>query len=112
MLLERPGRRRGASSPRLYYFLQNRLRPGLRGCDIRAAVSLWVFPNIRSPLERITEGIVMITASDHEVSARTLRTGNDRPAADAALFALIDELAECEKRREDLLNRLSIDERG
>src|SRR5437764_15285940 len=106
MPLERPGRKRGASSRRLFYFLQNPLRLGLRGCDIRAAVSLWVFPNIRSPLERITEEIVMITATDHEVSARSLRTGSDGPAADASLFALIDELSECEKRREDLLDRL------
>src|SRR5436190_5491472 len=54
----------------------------------------------------------MITATDHGVSARTRRTGNDGPAADAALFALIDELLECEKRREDLLDRLSMEECG
>ena len=34
---------------------ENPLPPGPRQCDIRAAVTLWVFPNPGSPLERITE---------------------------------------------------------
>src|SRR5438067_2476465 len=54
----------------------------------------------------------MTTATDHDLSAPDFRTGNDAPAADAALFALIDELRECEKNREDLLNRLSLEESG
>jgi len=33
----------------------NPLPPGPRQCDIRAAVTLWVFPIPGSPLERITE---------------------------------------------------------
>ena len=48
----------------------------------------------------------MITAADRDLPALT-RAGNSGPAADAALFALIDELSECEKRRDELLNRLS-----
>jgi hypothetical protein len=48
----------------------------------------------------------MITAADRDLPALTW-AGNSGPAADAALFALIDELSECEKRRDELLNRLS-----
>jgi hypothetical protein len=48
----------------------------------------------------------MITAADRDLPALT-RAGNSGPAVDAALFALIDELSECEKRRDELLNRLS-----
>src|SRR5579872_4713641 len=52
----------------------------------------------------------MITATNDDLSTRTRGTGNGGPVADAVLFALIDELRECEKRREDLLNRLSIED--
>ena len=48
-----------------------------------------------------------MTAPDQDLSRLAFRLGNDGLAADAALFALIDELKECEKRREDLLNRLA-----
>jgi hypothetical protein len=54
-----------------------------------------------------------MTALDHDLSALTVRTGNDGPpAADAALFVLIDQLRECENRREDLLTRLAVEESG
>jgi hypothetical protein len=49
----------------------------------------------------------MITAADRDLPA-----GNSGPPADAALFALVDELRECEKRRDELLSRLSIEESG
>ena len=52
----------------------------------------------------------MITATDDDLSTRTRGTRKDGSVADAVLFALIDELRECEKRREDLLNRLSIED--
>jgi hypothetical protein len=52
----------------------------------------------------------MTAATDHDLSALGFRTGNHGAAADADLFALIDELRQCEKRREDLLDRLSIEE--
>jgi len=52
----------------------------------------------------------MVTAIEHGVPGPTLRTGDDGPASDALLFALIDELSACEKRRESLLNRLSIED--
>jgi hypothetical protein len=62
-------------------------------------------------LERITEELSMITATDYYLPARTRGTGHNGPAAvpgaDAILFALIDELRQCEKRREELLDRLS-----
>jgi hypothetical protein len=50
----------------------------------------------------------MITATDHQSPApnRADRTS----AADASLFALLDELRRCERRRDDLLDRLSIDD--
>jgi hypothetical protein len=51
----------------------------------------------------------MITATDHDLPALT-RAGNFGRVADAGLFALIDELREVEKRRDELLNRLSIEE--
>ena len=53
----------------------------------------------------------MIAATDQDLSAPIRRTGKDRPEADAVLFALIDELMECEKRREALLECLSTEER-
>jgi hypothetical protein len=53
----------------------------------------------------------MITAADRDLPALT-RVGNAEPAADARLFALVGELRECEKRRDELLNRLSIAEGG
>ena len=53
-----------------------------------------------------------MTAIDHALSAIDVRTGNNTPAADAALFALIDELRECEKRREELLARLAVEQSG
>src|SRR5579884_2426798 len=49
-----------------------------------------------SPLERITEDDDMVTATDLDWPAA--RQGERTPAADAALFALIDELRRCEKR--------------
>ena len=52
----------------------------------------------------------MITATDDDLSTRTRGTRKDGSAADAVLLALIDELRECEKRREDLLDRLSIED--
>jgi hypothetical protein len=51
----------------------------------------------------------MITATDHAFPALT-RAGELKPAADAGLFALIDELREREKRRDGLLDRLSIED--
>lgn len=53
---------------------------------------------------------MMVTAIEYGMPGPTLRTGSDGPASDALLFALIDELGECEKRREALLNRLPIEE--
>lgn len=52
----------------------------------------------------------MITAIDRDSSALIRRADDSGYEADAALFSLIDELRECEERREDLLNRLSIEE--
>ena len=51
----------------------------------------------------------MITATDHDLPPLT-RAGNLGRLADAGLFALIDELREVEKRRDELLDRLSIEE--
>jgi hypothetical protein len=51
----------------------------------------------------------MITATDHAFPA-LIRAGDLKRAADAGLFALIDELREREKRRDGLLDRLSIEE--
>src|ERR1700726_2127312 len=53
----------------------------------------------------------MIAASDYRLPGLT-GAAETRPAADAALFAFLDELRECEKRRDELLNRLSIEEGG
>ena len=53
----------------------------------------------------------MIAASDYRLPGLT-GTAETRPVADAALFAFLDELRECEKRRDELLNRLSIEEGG
>ena len=50
----------------------------------------------------------MITATDYELPG--LIWAKAKPAADAGLFALIDELRECEKRRDHLLDRLLIGE--
>jgi hypothetical protein len=52
----------------------------------------------------------MITATDRESSALTRRADNAGHEADAALFSLIDELREWEKRREELSTCLSIEE--
>jgi hypothetical protein len=49
-----------------------------------------------------------MAAADHDLPALT-RAGELGRATDAGLFALIDELRECEKRRDELLNRLSIE---
>jgi hypothetical protein len=89
---------------------ENRLRPSPRRCDIRPAVTLWVFPIPASPLERITEEghTPMITATDYELPGMTWAEA--KPAADAGLFALIDELRECEKRRDHFLDRILIGE--
>jgi hypothetical protein len=51
----------------------------------------------------------MITATDHDLPTLT-RVSSLGSAADAELFALVDELRECEKRRDDLLDRLSIED--
>ena len=51
----------------------------------------------------------MITATEHNLPALTHRVDNNGAAADAELLSLIDELTECEKRRNNLLNRLSIE---
>ena len=51
----------------------------------------------------------MITATDHEFPALS-RAGEPESAPDAGLFALIDELKEREKGRNELLDRLSIEE--
>ena len=50
----------------------------------------------------------MITATDYELPGLTWAEA--KPAADAGLFALIDELRESEKRRNHLLDRLLIGE--
>jgi len=50
----------------------------------------------------------MISATDHEFPA--LRVVELESAPDAGLFALIDELKEREKGRNELLDRLSIEE--
>ena len=50
----------------------------------------------------------MITATEHELPA--LRAGELESAPDAGLFALIDEWKQREKSRNELLNRLSIEE--
>jgi hypothetical protein len=49
-----------------------------------------------------------MAAADHDLPALT-RAGELGRGADAGLFALIDELRECEKRRDELLDRLSIE---
>ncbi|HWN79930.1 MAG TPA: hypothetical protein VNN81_19030 [Bradyrhizobium sp.] len=51
----------------------------------------------------------MITATDHEFPA-LVRAGALESAPDAGLFALIDELKQREKNRNELLDRLSIEE--
>ena len=53
----------------------------------------------------------MITASDDRLPSLTW-AAEIKPSADPGLFALLDELRECEKRRDELLNRLSIEESG
>jgi hypothetical protein len=53
----------------------------------------------------------MIAASDYRLPGLTW-AAETKPAADAGLFAFLDELRECEKRRDELLNRLSIEESG
>jgi len=53
----------------------------------------------------------MITASDDRLPSLTW-AAEIKPSADAGLFAFLDELRECEKRRDELLNRLSIEESG
>src|SRR5690348_1163570 len=70
--------------------------------------TLWVFPNPRSPLERITEDRSMVTATDH--GSPTPSRADRMSAADASLFALLDELRRCERRRDDLLDRLAIED--
>jgi len=60
-------------------------------------------------LERITEEHKAMTAADRDPLALT-RGGNFGPAADAGLFALIDELRVREKRRDELLTRLPIED--
>jgi hypothetical protein len=50
----------------------------------------------------------MISATDYELPGMTWAEA--KPAADAGLFALIDELRECEKRLDHLLDRLLIGE--
>jgi hypothetical protein len=50
----------------------------------------------------------MIAATDHEFPA-LIRMGDLESAPDAELFALVDELKEREKSRNELLNRLSIE---
>ena len=51
----------------------------------------------------------MITATDRDLPALT-RAGDPLSVSDAGLFLLIDELRTREKRRDDLLDRLSIEE--
>jgi hypothetical protein len=51
----------------------------------------------------------MITENDRNSLAIT-QVGKLGPAGDAILFTLIDQLRECEKRRDDLFDRLSINE--
>src|SRR5260370_26245841 len=53
----------------------------------------------------------MITASDDRLPGLTW-AAEIKPSADPGLFALLDELRECEKRRDELLNRLPIEESG
>jgi hypothetical protein len=50
----------------------------------------------------------MITETDHH-SLAVSRVGNLEPTGDAILLTLIDQLRECEKRRDDLLDRLLIE---
>ena len=50
----------------------------------------------------------MITASDDRLPGLTW-AAEIKPSADAGLFAFLEELRECEKRRDELLNRLSIE---
>lgn len=50
----------------------------------------------------------MVTATDHE--SATPSRGGRTSAADASLFALLDELRQCERRRDDLLDRLAIED--
>jgi hypothetical protein len=52
----------------------------------------------------------MITAATHQ--APHLGRADRAPAADAGLFALIDELRRCEKGRDDLLDRLLVEDGG
>jgi hypothetical protein len=51
-----------------------------------------------------------MTATDQDLLALT-RAGRLEPAAYAGLFALINELSECEKRRDELFDRLSVEEK-
>jgi hypothetical protein len=51
----------------------------------------------------------MIAAPDHDLSALS-HTGSPSSALDARLFSLFEELRKCEKRRDDLLDRRSIEQ--
>jgi len=51
----------------------------------------------------------MVAAPDHDVSALS-HAGSPSSALDARLFSLIEELRKCEKRRDELLDRLSIEQ--
>ena len=50
----------------------------------------------------------MIAAPDHDLPVLT-RAGNAAALGDATLFSLIGELKKSEKRRDELLDRLSVD---
>ena len=50
----------------------------------------------------------MVTAIDHDSSG--LSRADRASVADASLFALLDELRQCERRRDDLLHRLVIED--
>ena len=51
----------------------------------------------------------MVAAPDYDLSALR-HAGSPSSALDARLFALIEELKKCEKRRDELLDRLSIEQ--